>query len=212
MSFKYLNFVVTGCPRSGTQYAARVLQQLGYDCPHERSFNPWQAIFAGEHDDSPWGDSSWLAVPYLGWLPPETAIVHLVRDPLRTINSIVGTGQLDWPTDYRRFLSYHFAGDSELWPEDLARTAQDFWVDWNRRIMNAPRVRMRVKVEDLLARLPELIQLLDPKRVLSAEDTRRVESLPRDENTRPHLIQNAVAKGDLTLECRELARELGYRY
>jgi hypothetical protein len=212
MAFKYLNFVVTGCPRSGTQYVARILQQLGYDCLHEASFNPWQAVFAMEHDDRPWGDSSWMAVPFLSWLPPETAIIHLVRDPLRTINSIVGTGQLDWPTDYRRFLAHHFMGDSERWPEDLARIAQDFWVEWNQRIMGTERVRLRVKVEEFVDRLPEVIHLIDPQRVLTARDVSRVESIPRDENSRPHLIRNAVDYGDLTDECRLLARTLGYPY
>jgi hypothetical protein len=117
MPFRYIDFVVTGTPRSGTSYMSSLLNALGYDCSHERCFDPWHITFAEERpDDRIWGDSSWLAVPYLGDLPDTTKIVHVVRDPVHAINSILGTGQLHWAdSDYRRYIAHHWQGDREWW-------------------------------------------------------------------------------------------------
>jgi hypothetical protein len=82
------NFVVTGCGRSGTNYTASLLSELGVRCGHEAVFTPFTTAFAGFGD---WqGDSSWLAVPFLGALPAGTVVLHQVRDPEAVVSSFVG--------------------------------------------------------------------------------------------------------------------------
>lgn len=213
MQFKYLDFVVTGCPRSGTQYAARALESLGLSCHHEVCFNPWSITFAADRPEGEiWGDASWLAVPFLTWLPAETKVIHLVRDPVRTINSILGTGQLDWPTDYRRFLVHHFHGDADYWPDDVASFAQQFWVGWNTRIEATGRVALRLRIEDFGAAAPAVVSLLQPGRRPTDEDLACLDRVPRSENSRPYDGNTRVDAGRLTREVRALAGRYGYRY
>ena len=84
-------FVVTGCARSGTAYTAAVLSRLGLRCGHEVVFGPATRAFTGFGGQH--GDSSWLAVPFLGQLPagPDGAVVlHRVRHPLKVVRSLLG--------------------------------------------------------------------------------------------------------------------------
>ncbi len=210
---KSLDFVITGCPRSGTRYLARILTALGYDCDHEACFNPWRVVLAEDRPETCiWGDSSWMAVPFLETLPPETVVIHLVRDPLRTINSILGTGQLDWPNDYRSFLASHVWGDDLYWPSDVREAAQNFWVNWNERIDGTGRVQIRMQVERARESLEVLVDVLDPGRKLSPSDLIRVNEIPTDENARPYLTPATLSSADLIPRCRELASRYGYSY
>lgn len=78
-------FIVTGCGRSGTKWAAQALTAAGLPCGHEIVFHPrvrrpmWSRWVPGE--------ASWLAVPYLGRLGGVT-VVHQVRHPLDVIRSL----------------------------------------------------------------------------------------------------------------------------
>jgi hypothetical protein len=82
-------FVVTGCARSGTTYLAELFTALGLPCGHEAVFAPATSHFAGF--GSRRGDSSWLAVPFLDELPPNTVVIHVVREPSAVIRSLVAT-------------------------------------------------------------------------------------------------------------------------
>lgn len=76
-------FLVTGLGHSGTGWAARVFRYLGHECGHERWFGP---------HDSPTmngSDSSWLAVPHVETVPVGTRVIHLVRDPLSVLRSML---------------------------------------------------------------------------------------------------------------------------
>src|SRR5262245_52976939 len=213
--FRYLDFVITGTPRSGTTYMASLLRELGFDCTHERCFDPWRIVFAEDRPDtSPWGDSSWLAVPYLGDLPTVTRVIHVVRDPVDSINSIIGTGQLDWPHDYRTFIAHHWHGDRDWWPRELTDPGERFWLDWNARIEASGRVDLRVQLEGVCDELDALFDVIDPHGTVehpsSSDIARRVS--PRT-NTRPHLEScPLVARNDLDERTVALAREYGYDY
>ena len=215
MPFRYLDFVITGTPRSGTTYVASLLQELGVDCTHERCFDPWQVIFAEERPNTdPWGDSSWLAVPHLDDLPRSTSVVHVVRDPLKAINSIIGTGQLDWPHDYREFIAHHWRGDRDWWPNHLGNAGQGFWRDWNTRIEASGRVALRVQVESLANDFTTLVDVVDPKHVVSSLTTKPTEGRLSDRtNARPHYPPCPMLTRDsIDRETRELARRYGYDY
>lgn len=76
-----MKLVVTGTGRSGTMFMSRLFSSLGVPCGHEEvftidGFNTWN-----------WGrlqgDSSFCALPHIHSLNRlDTAILHVVRDPL----------------------------------------------------------------------------------------------------------------------------------
>jgi len=215
MPFRYIDFIVTGCPRSGTSYVASLLRALGFDCGHERSFDPWHMTLAEERADKGiWGDSSWLVVPYLADLPASTRVVHVVRDPVDAINSIIGTGQLDWADDYRAFIAHHWKGERDWWPDDVAKSAADFWCAWNTRIEASDRVDLRVPLEAVDQHLAPLVRLLDPTSTISPYELASLASaVPSRTNARPHLhgcpTVSSTTMGEAT---RALARRYGYPY
>jgi hypothetical protein len=209
-----IDFVVTGTPRSSTAYLAQVLSHIGFECGHELMFNPWQVRYEDIRSNSrKWGDSSWLAVPFLKELAPATKVFHMVRDPLKAINSIIGTGQLDWPTDYRAFLAFHCWGDGLYWPSDLPAAAQDFWIKWNRMIENSGRVTRRLQVENIGHALREMVTDIQPDYdVNPLRLDEALKAVPTNYNTRPHLTGPVLARSDLKEECVVLARRYGYSY
>jgi hypothetical protein len=209
-----IDYVVTGTPRSGTAYIAQLLSYLGIDCGHEVMFNPWEVRYQTRRSDTRrWGDSSWLAVPFLEMLPPLTKVFHIVRDPVRTINSIIGTGQIDWPTDYRTFLALHCWGDGNHWPTDIATAAEDFWVTWNSRIERSGRVTRRFQVEKIDQVLRALVTDIQPD---ADVDEHRLEealkTISTTYNTRPRLTGRVLTSSDLGQECRVMASRYGYSY
>lgn len=82
------DFLVTGCGRSGTGWAARLFTELGYPCTHEGQFNLTRSgPLRG-------GESSWLAIPRLDSLDPATPVLRIMRDPYEVVVSAVVRGFL----------------------------------------------------------------------------------------------------------------------
>ena len=120
--------------------------------------------------------------------PPATRVIHVVRDPVASINSIIGTGQLDWPHDYRTFIAHHWRGDRDWWPNELAGPGESFWHDWNARIESSGRVSLQVQLETVCEHLDRLCDVIDPERVIDSQlPDVAVHRVPRRTNTRPHL-------------------------
>ena len=210
-----LDFVVTGTPRSGTQYVARVLRSLGLDCWHERSFNPWGIVVdAYRLNDRPWGDSSWLAVPFLDLIPASTKVLHVVREPLSTINSMIGTRHFNHPRpgDFQKFLGRHCWNDENHRSADVGEDAQTFWVEWNRRIEESGRVFRRFQVEAIGGVLPAVMSELGGARVTQPEITRVLQTVPTTVNTRERLMELELTRSDLTPACLAMAARYGYAY
>jgi hypothetical protein len=111
-------FVVTGCPRSGTHYLSEVLTRVGLLCRHEAVFGPYDRSFTGFGRAH--GDSSWLAVPFLGQLPADAVVLHQTRHPLEVVRSLLGIGFLE---------------DVPAWRDHAASAAARF--RWRSRVMLA---------------------------------------------------------------------------
>ena len=207
-------FMITGTPRSGTASVSRVLSSLGLNCGHEQYFNPWNVTHEVEClNDDVWGDCSWMAVPFLRDLPTTTKVYHLVRDPVKTINSIIATGQLDWPSDYQRFIAEHMWRDANYWPSETMSEAQRFWVKWNRLIEESGRVARRLRVENISDWLPDIFHELKPHCAISRKQfDSAVNSVPSNYNTRARYGSQAIAKSALTQGCKVMARNYGYNY
>jgi hypothetical protein len=131
-----LRAVVTGTPRSGTKYVANLLCRLGVKASHELYFNPWfQSIAELKHEV----EVSWMAAPFIAELPADTLVVHLVRNPVAAIDSMVATGHFG-PNKYAEFLLRH-SGTC-----DPAAA----WSSWNRMIErnSSSRPYVRIRLED----------------------------------------------------------------
>jgi tetratricopeptide (TPR) repeat protein len=88
MQRNMISILVTGTGRSGTGYMAKLLTSADLPCGHEEIIR----IFANKEisrDNVKIGESSWLAVPFLSLSYfNETTIIHAVRNPLHTIQSL----------------------------------------------------------------------------------------------------------------------------
>lgn len=212
-------FVVSGCGRSGTGYAAAVLTALGAPCGHAAIFNPatlaqggriaWPERFAG--------DASWLAAPFLGRLPEGSLVLHQVREPLAVIRSILRSGILERDGEECRIAEAQLP---ELALGGPTVRAMRYWVEWNRMVEAAAdyddlRYR-RHRLEDLdVEGVRALCECLGLKR--GVEVVQRVlAALPRNSHTRgdkrhdPSVTWGTLPKGELLDELIELAQCYGY--
>jgi hypothetical protein len=177
-------FLVTGCPRSGTGYAAALFRALGVRCGHENVFAPDEALGRRPVDWNGYdGEASWLAAPLL---PLEDIVVlHQVRHPLDVIRSIVGIRFLGaqhsevavpFRNVVRRYAPEVFAPNTE------AERAALLWQIWNAKAEAWAALTYRLEDLDaeLLHRLARLVELeLSEEQAKSA-----VASTPRDINHR----------------------------
>jgi len=94
-------FLITGCGRSGTGWAAALFTALGHPCGHEEQFS------YDRHGPLVQSESSWLAVPYLDSLPADTTVLRIMRDPYLVVQSIVAKGFLGRGDAYDEFVASH---------------------------------------------------------------------------------------------------------
>jgi len=81
-----MKILVTGTGRSGTTFVATTLQHLGISASHEQVYQ----LGARKHKEWPKQDHvevSWAAPKFRSSWPEDMTILHLVRHPLRTIES-----------------------------------------------------------------------------------------------------------------------------
>ena len=138
---------------------AEALNRIGLNCGHERFFYPGRTVYH-KSGEKFWGDSSWLAAPFLDKMPPGTLILHQLRDPIKTLDSMSARRQLRGNTkpggegprgEYTKFLKVYFDNweSRESQHERLAR----FWVEWNLKIeeqASNPNLQyLRYKIEDM---------------------------------------------------------------
>src|SRR5207247_654767 len=152
------------------------------------------------------------AAPFLHLLPADAKVFHVVRDPLNAVNSIIGTGQIDWPDDYRTFIAKHCWNDENYWPADLGQDAQTFWVRWNLMIEQSGRVSRRFRVEDIASALPGIVSDVGMIGISEQDIARVVEEVPSNVNKRKHRNPLRLTRHDLTAEFVHTARRYGYDY
>lgn len=182
--------VVTGTGRSGTGFMAAVLKSAGVDAGHEAY---WHA-HGGRHASDLDVDCSWLALPaiefgtYGSSTEPWTGrTLHVVRHPVDTVRSILGTGLFadDMAANpYSLHARMHSPRAGMLAGHNPLHAAAEFWCDWNARC---------AAVADATVRLEDAG---DPKWCAAVADTLRfpwvtaddiakaAADTPRDTNTR----------------------------
>ncbi|WP_280564869.1 hypothetical protein [Chromohalobacter sp. 48-RD10] len=81
---KNIEFVITGCGRSGTTYVSELLQKAGIKCGHESVF---EVTGPAKSESQYRADSSWFCAPFLIDLPQNVKVLHVVRNPAKVVSS-----------------------------------------------------------------------------------------------------------------------------
>ena len=137
--------IVLGCQRSGTKTAAKI-----FGLQHEVIFNPSSTFKTAAKATALVSEASWMATPFIQILRAKTPIIHLVRNPLAVINSLVNVHFFEDAAlenehaPYRRFYDNNLGG-SHIKLTTPVEKAMHCWVAWNKKIQNVP----RIKIEDI---------------------------------------------------------------
>lgn len=186
-------FAVVGTGRCGTGYTSRVLTVCGLDCGHENWWTPDPARLRPGMD----GDASWLAVPDIergAWRGP---VLHVVREPVAVVRSLVGIGFWVHDTAFQRFALGH---EPELAGMDPVSASVEWWVRWNARCSLV--ADLTVDAADVVDRLGEIGALLG--RHL---DPDRAHIVPRTANHRVRAQVDVGAVWELLAGCETFGYE-----
>lgn len=127
-----ISLVIMAPPRSGTTYMTYVLNACGLRTFHEHYYNPHAPERAGSavRYDGKFAESSPAAYVHRNAIPVKTLVLHQMRHPLDTINSLVRTGHCRWTNDGFQTFGNQLAWDKLYWRAvDGARVswAHDHW-------------------------------------------------------------------------------------
>jgi len=158
-------FVIVGCPRSGTLYSARFLSCLGVRTSHEEYFTAYTPISALD-DFTGWcsftssvGEASNLATPWSQALGDRGVhVFHQVRNPVHTIRSLIANKSFDPNLGFRHLpiIRYYFRHCPELDHDaDPLLLAMEFWLRWNRMASG-----WTYRVEDIAKRGVDFMDVL----------------------------------------------------
>lgn len=173
-----MDYLVTGTGRCGTMFMANFLTSVGIPCSHEAVFTPnglgWaKAVMDGKvpressrisegkrcvapHPGEPFvAESSYMAAPFLDRV--EAKIIHVVRNPLGVIGSLLGqefnrfsgaepVDLEDGQVSYERFM-YENVPELRRDMPQLDRGCL-YYLRWNEMIENSGRVDLFHRIED----------------------------------------------------------------
>ncbi len=135
--------IITGAPRSGTGFVAKLLTEAGFYCGHEQLYG----FGAGLRVKNQKAESSWLAVPYL---KKHKKIIHIVRNPLKVIGSMIGGRFLESEmVEVNPWTQFAFKHLPSLKNYQGVERYVYFYVKWNKRIEKYTDKRFRLEDIDL---------------------------------------------------------------
>ena len=148
-----MRYIATGTGHSGTGYVARLLSSAGLRVGHEAVFRANGSKDYHKRVGFDWdGDSSWAAAPFVrDW--PEATIIHAVRHPLATIQSLTlnATGG-----DNHLWQNEHIALELPHTGVQRIRRQTQYWLRWNALIAELRPDALLYRVEDRTALLDRL--------------------------------------------------------
>lgn len=140
-----LDYVVLGCPHSGTGYMSRLLTSAGVPCGHEDIFT-----FDVRHRLDLRADSSFFAVAHVKHpIAADARKVHVVRNPLMVVRSWFYAGTYERNDNWMRLFV-------DLPLERTLEALGHRWVKWNELIETSAPDAIRVRAEDRTAILSRL--------------------------------------------------------
>jgi hypothetical protein len=224
-----IRYVIASTPRSGTAYISQVLSSLGLECGHERFFgvscmsfgkevcNPTKREYWTRRNNA-LGDSSWLVVPHLACLPKEAKIIHIVRDPIASLNSMIHTDHFRWDINddhwTRKYAQYIFKELGQVaWPDDQLGRAQLFYVQWHKLILEHSSSQNYVFscLEDIdRSFIKKVLCLIGYEGVSDLRIDAALEEVPPTFNRRKRKPTDYIEGRQLNDEFIELSRSFGY--
>lgn len=212
-NFKYGRppFFIVGPARSGTAYVAELLTAAGLPTGHEDMFGAYGFDARPELR----GDSSWLAVPFLGDIPAACPIVFQTRDPLKVVESNFRIRFLQRDSKFDRFVQAVLGARLPASATPLERCVL-YVVEWIEMIRaHQSRLVLTSRLESLAASDVDAIgrcvgHPIEPLRAAAA-----LAALPKNVNTKLHRKVSVAADWSaVSVELRDrlqrLRAELGY--
>ncbi len=126
--------IITGCPRSGTGFMARLFTEAGIACGHEQK----HGFEHGFRVDNPQAESSWMA-------EADTETIHIVRNPLEVVSSMITRRFLEDDMRGNEYTKFAFDNVPELKGLSGFNRYMYFWIAWNRRIEKQTKKRFRIE-------------------------------------------------------------------
>lgn len=141
MSANHPLFVITGTGHSGTGWASKFFNELGYNCGHEKylRYDGYRGL--------PSSDSSWMAMGHLRHLS-DVPMIHLVRNPLDVVRSFLRSGTyltLDTTSKHTQY-TYRVL-PALTWDDELGRCIIRATM-WDLAMKERPNT-LRVRIEDM---------------------------------------------------------------
>lgn len=211
-----IKYVVVSTPRSATGWTSQVLCAMGLKCGHEQHFSYDRQVYDDRlKTDCVWGDSSWMAAPFIHKLPSGTMILHQVRNPCDTIASMVGMTHFNhWDRaldEYHIFMREWVTLDGR--GVDPIQLAARFWYCWHvaieadgQRIGWPWYVRYRVETPNIPAIYYQEITGHQPV----THWIRKSREIPVDFNSKRGRTKPTVTMDMLPTRVVDLARRYGY--
>jgi len=200
-----LKYIITGMPRSGTQFMAHLFRNAEIPCGHEMFFGfPGM----GEYVENAQADSSWLAGGVLEeWKEKGVKILHITRNPIKVINSLFTRNFFEREGINRGtlFMIYPYI----FFPEIMNKKAFDkyilFYIKWNEEIEKY--ADARVKIEDVNEDLTLPFKKLDIPSI--GTGIKRPEKA--NQGSKKQVITNDILKNSqLYPQLVQKAKEYGY--
>ena len=149
--------LITGTPRSATGYMAKIFTYAGIPCGHEQKYNIDHSQFLHKVP-KPTAESSWLAVPNL---QKHKNIIHITRDPLKVISSMMKANFLE---DNKPDLDFVEKTLPKIKKYNGIERYVYFWTEWNSLIEK--HTKNRYRIEDINENIePFLRKFTKPKAI-----------------------------------------------
>lgn len=171
--------IVTGCTRGATTYIWRVLRAVGVGLAHDRYY------YAGMV-----GGLATLALH-----PPDTVILHQVRDPVKTIRSLICA-----PAKLKKICWYAKPYFDWQWDDNRLLFAMRYWYEWNK--LGEERAMYTYRVEALEDNWQEI------KRLTGIPADREIKYFSHRSNTFHGVTYPDLTWDDLYAEDSELAQKI----
>ena len=138
---------ITGTGRSGTNFFAAILEELGRDVKHEKfgedGIASWCLV--ANCDDAVYG-------PGGSQINKDFIIGHQLRDPLKTIGSLTTFNRASW-----KFITENSTNLDKI-PRRIMHRAMLHWLDWN--IRAEQKAEYTWWLEDLESGAPDILDAL----------------------------------------------------
>ena len=208
--------IITSTPRSGTKYISTLLNEVGCGTSHER-YHRWYNHYLFSWKPR-YTEVSWCAAGELDRLKAyhsATPVLHQVRHPVDTINSLLFTRQMlwnqnvNWRVNGDGWVRYKLDTFERLgWEMPLEHVAatQEFWWRWHWWIDRWQSFRYRIEDVD-----EETVNTIAAYLGRKPHDVaKKLESIPKNKNSVGE-VPAVIGWKDLTPKVRQLAESYGYK-